>query len=305
MTVLVVGNATVDLSFEVERLPDAGETLLATGRFVDAGGKGLNQAVMAKRAGADVRYVAPVGTDPDAVLIRSRLAEEGIATDFLVVEDGATDQSVIWLAADGENVIVSTADRARGLGADAAAAAFDGLGEGDLLLVQGNLTRTMTEGILHRARDLGLATMANPAPIHFDYQGLWPLIDIAVVNRVEAQRLGRNTDMAAAAATLLAQGAGTVVVTLGGDGVLWFHRDGAGALSAPPVEAIDTTGAGDVFCGVLAGRLEPGQAVPEALPAAIEAAALSVTRRGTSSAFPIAAELREPGRDRPPGAATS
>ena len=163
----------------------------------------------------------------------------------------------------------------------------------------------MTEGALRRARDLGLATLANPAPIHFAYEGLWPLIDIAVVNRVEAQRLGRHTDMAAAAGSLLAQGAGMVVVTLGGEGVLWYRRDGAGALSAPSVEAVDTTGAGDVFCGVLAGRLGPGRAVPEALPAAIEAAALSVTRRGTSSAFPTAAELHEPGRHRLPGAAAS
>ena len=297
MTVLVVGNATVDLSFEVERLPDPGETLLAGGRFVDAGGKGLNQAVMAKRAGADVRFVASVGTDPDAALIRARLAAEDIAADFLVAEDGATDQSIIWLAADGENVIVSTADRARSLVAEDAAAAFDGLGEGDLLLMQGNLTRAATEAVLRRAREMGLATLVNPAPIHFGYEGLWPLIDIAVVNRVEAQRLGGHADMAAAAESLLASGAGTVVVTLGSDGVLWFRRGGAGALSAPSVQAVDTTGAGDVFCGVLAGRLGPDRPLLEALPAAIEAAAFSVTRRGTSSAFPTMAELRGPGLD--------
>ena len=85
MTVLVIGNATIDVSFEVDHLPEPGETLLTRSRFVDAGGKGLNQAVVAQRAGAAVVYISAVGNDPDADIIRRRLAEEGLSTDHLLV----------------------------------------------------------------------------------------------------------------------------------------------------------------------------------------------------------------------------
>src|SRR6516165_3685609 len=91
MTLLVVGNATVDVSFELEALPRPGETLLARGRMVDAGGKGLNQAVVARRAGAEVIYVAAVGDDPEADFIHARLAAEGLPGADLLCRSGPTD----------------------------------------------------------------------------------------------------------------------------------------------------------------------------------------------------------------------
>jgi len=293
MTVIVVGNATVDLSFRVDRLPAPGETLLARERVVDAGGKGLNQAVVARRAGATVLFRAPVGDDADAAVIRERLAAEGMGADDLVVRPGATDQSILWVAEDGENVIVSTADRARGLTVGEATAPVEHGRPGDIVLVQGNLARAVTAAVLTRARERGLTTMLNPAPIHFDYEGLWPLVDIAVVNAVEARALGGGepAGVEAAGRALRAAGAGSVVVTLGAGGAWWTGPSGEGRVPAPSVEAVDTSGAGDVFCGVVAARLAAGLDLDEAVAPAVAAAAVAVTRRGTSSAFPSAAEI--------------
>ena len=291
MTVLVIGNATVDVSFEVDHLPEPGETLLARSRLLDAGGKGLNQAVVARRAGAAVVYVAAIGDDPDAEVIRRRLAGEGMDEDHLLVRSGATDQSIIYLGPGGENSIVSTAGMAASLRAGEAAGLVEALGAGDILLMQGNLSRETTQECLARARGRGARTVLNPAPIAFDYGGLWPLVDVAVVNEVESRILSGVSDPAHAARRLIAFGVGAVVVTIGADGAFLVTRDAATSVPAPRVEAVDTTGAGDVFCGVLVAALAHGRLLAEAVPRAVAAASLSVTRRGTSSAFPTAPEL--------------
>ncbi len=291
MTVLVIGNATIDVSFEVDHLPEPGETLLTRSRFVDAGGKGLNQAVVAQRAGAAVVYISAVGNDPDADIIRRRLAEEGLSTDHLRVHQGPTDQSIIYLAPGGENSIVSTAARAASIDAEDAESAIDLLEPADVLLMQGNLRRDTTLDCLSRARMRGVRVVLNPAPIAFDYDGIWPLVEVTVVNQVESRSLGKRADPEAAAHNLIALGTGAVVVTLGADGALVVTPETAIRMAAPAVRAIDTTGAGDVFCGVLTAALSRGHTLVEAVPPAIAAASLSATRRGTSSAFPTAAEL--------------
>jgi len=299
MTVIVVGNATVDLSFQVDRLPEPGETRLARARTVDAGGKGLNQAVVARRAGAAVVFRAPLGDDAEAGVIRARLRAEELAEDGLTVAPGPTDQSLIWVADGGENAIVSTADRARGLSPADAAAPLERGRPGDVVLVQGNLTRAATAAVLERARQRGLTTMLNPAPIHFDYAGLWPFVDVAVVNAVEARLLGASAGGAGAdggavedaGRTLRTAGASSVVVTLGAGGAWWTDPAGEGTAPAPSVDAVDATGAGDVFCGVLAAGLAGGRDLASVVPGAVAAASVAVTRRGTTSAFPDAREI--------------
>ena len=291
MTLLVVGNATVDVSFELEALPRPGETLLARGRMVDAGGKGLNQAVVARRAGAEVIYVAAIGDDPEADFIHARLAAEGLPGADLLCRSGPTDQSIIYLDRHGENMIVSTADRARSLTGAQVSERFERLGRGDLLLLQGNLARATTEDCLARGRASGMFTLLNPAPIDYPYAGLWPLVDLAVVNDVEAATLGGDGAPAESARRLLFAGAGAVVATLGPKGALIVEGARTTSVPAATVAVVDTAGAGDVFCGVLAAALSEGRPLPDAVAWAVAAASLSVTRRGTSSAFPTPAEL--------------
>jgi ribokinase len=259
--------------------------------MIDAGGKGLNQAIMAHRAGADVVYVAPLGDDAEADFIRSRLATERLSIEYLLPRKGPTDQSIIYLDATGENTIVNTAGMALSLAAEEVEGCIDRLGASDLLLMQGNLSRATTAFCLRRARSRGVRTMLNPAPIMFDYQDLWPDVNVAVVNEIESRILGGSADPEAAARHLMKWGAGAVVVTLGPGGALVVAPDSSSAVPAPMVEAVDTAGAGDVFCGVLAAALATGRSYMEGVPHAVAAASLSVVRRGTSSAFPTAAEL--------------
>ena len=108
MTVVVVGSAMVDVAYRVERLPGPSESVLARERTVDAGGKGLNQAIIAHRAGAEVRYCAGLGRDPAAAIIRARLEADGLSTAWLVSVPGATDELIVYVARSGENCIVST-----------------------------------------------------------------------------------------------------------------------------------------------------------------------------------------------------
>lgn len=291
MTVVVIGNATVDLSYEVPRLPLPGETVLARAKLADAGGKGLNQAIVAWRGGAEVVYCAPLGTDAQAEVILERLEREGLATEHVRRVSAATDESLIFVSAAGENAIVSTAAAAHSLDEAAAAPVLDLLQAADLLLMQGNLTRATTSFCLEQARAAGAPTMLNPAPIAFDYDGLWPAVDLAVLNEVESEILTGEGDPTAAAEALRRAGAGAVVTTLGPEGVRLVDAKGEWFLRAPQVEAVDTTGAGDVFCGVLAAALETRLDLEAGVRWAVASASLSVTRRGTASAFPSRAEL--------------
>jgi ribokinase len=290
LSVLVIGNAVLDIAYRVPRLPKPGETLLATARTVDLGGKGLNQAIAARRASAQVRLLAPVGRDPAAVRIREALTAEGIDPGLLVAGEAPTDESVIWVAEDGENAIVSIAEAAHGL-RPTNVAAVSGLGPADTLLMQGNIPLVTTAYCLDIARRRGARLVVNTAPLVPGAELLVPMADVLVVNVGEAAGLSGARDPVAATEALVARGAASVVVTLGAAGVHLFANGAHHQVPTLRVKAVDTTGAGDVFTGVLVAALDAGADLPAAAAWAARAAALKVTRRGTVAGFPTAAEL--------------
>jgi ribokinase len=290
LNILIVGNAAVDLAYRVPHLPRAGETLLARARTVDVGGKGLNQAVAARRAGAEVRLVAPVGRDQAARRIRRVLAREGLDPALLVAVDAPTDESVIWVAEDGENAIVSTAEAAQRL-LPADVAAVESLGRADTLLMQGNIPTATIAYCLKVARGRGARLVVNTAPLVPGAELLVPSADVLVVNAGEAAGLSGAIMPEVAAATLVDRGAASVVVTLGAAGAHVLTNGTHHRLPAPEVAAVDTTGAGDVFAGVLAAALDAGSDLWAATAWAVRAASLKVTRRGTIAGFPTAAEV--------------
>lgn len=286
MALHVVGNVCVDDTFYVGRLPLPGETVNATATVRGVGGKGANQAVAAARSGAEVIFRAALGADPDAVFVRAALTSE-LPLNGLVVLDTPTDRSTILVDKAGENIVVTAA---------ASAMAFDPtrdssrLGRGDYLLMQGNLHADVTRACLETAREKGAVTILNPSPL-----GAHPVpqADVVIVNAVEAEALAGCTDPAEAVRRLSRHGMASVVVTLGAGGAMYLDQ-GTGHIEhaiAPTVTAIDTSGAGDVFAGVLSGCLTRRLSLSSAVAIAARAAAVAVTRRGTLAACPSRSEI--------------
>jgi ribokinase len=291
LAVVVLGNAAVDVAYQVEHLPRPGETVLARERTVDVGGKGLNQAIMAHRAGAEVRFCAGLGRDVAAGVIRGRLEAEGMSTAWLISLPCATDESIVYVARSGENCIVSTDEAARHLASAHLESLLAAVTSGDVLLLQGNLNQAVTGTALARAQAAGATTILNPAPIAFDYTDLWSLVDIAILNQVEARTLTGEVH-AAATAALRRRGVNKVILTLGPEGALVDDATGPPQhVRTPAVVAVDATGAGDVLAGVVAAAVDRGLALVPAARWAVAAASRKVTRHGTTSGFPTSDEL--------------
>jgi ribokinase len=205
--------------------------------------------------------------------------------------DVPTDESIIWVTPDGENRIVSTDGAARSLSFPDVAPSLRVVTAGDVLLMQGNLGTDLTGAVLEAARSRGLVTILNVAPVVDGIAALFPLLGHAIVNEVEAEQLTGCGDPDAAVLAMRELGAGHVVVTLGASGARTDGPHGIETVPAEPVDAIDTTGAGDVLCGVYAASVAAGRRRSSAVRLAVAAATVSVTRPGTQSAFPARAEL--------------
>ncbi len=287
MRFLVLGTVMIDEAMAVSVFPAPGATIIAGPVQRDLGGKGANQAIVLERCGADVRLVAPVGEDADAEWVAGELAAAGLDIADLVPLDRPTDRSLIFVGPAGENAIASIVEAAEGVDARLAEESVSGLGPGDLLVMQGNMTLDATRAALTAARRRGARTLLNPSPIRDGMAGLVPLADCLVVNEGEAALLSGSDDPASAARRLIEAGAGTVVVTLGSRGALAAQGGDVVAVAAEPVEAVDTTGAGDTFAAVFAAaRYDRGLALRDSLTAAARAAAITVSRKGTRAAFP-------------------
>lgn len=289
---LVLGNATIDEAMAVEAWPAPGQTVVVGPPARDLGGKGANQALVLARSGAPVRFVAPIGRDAEGDWVTSRLSEAGLDTSSLIRVDAPTDRSLIFVARDGENAIASTVAAARSIDPAAARAVLAGLGAGDALLLQGNLTGEATVAALEEARARGVATVLNPSPMQPGFAAMLPLVDLLVLNESEGAQLGGSGEPETIATDLAARSGGLVVLTLGARGAIVRGPDFRAAVPARAVPVVDTTGAGDTFAGVLVGALWHRRLpIAAAVAAASIAASLTVQRKGTLAAFPSRAEV--------------
>ncbi len=292
MRFLVLGTVMIDEAMAVSVFPTPGATVIAGPVRRDLGGKGANQAIVLHRAGTDIRLVAPVGEDGEAEWVAAALLAAGIDVADLVPLDQPTDRSLIFIGPGGENAIASIIDAAESIDATMAEECVAGLGPGDMLVMQGNLTLAATEAALVTARSQGALTFLNPSPVRPGAERLFPFADCLIVNEGEAAQFARCDDPAEAATRLRAAGAGTVVVTLGGRGALASGPGGIARVTAQPVAVIDSTGAGDTFAAVFAAaHYDRGLPLAESLEAAGRAAAITVSRPGTHAAFPTREEL--------------
>ena len=239
--VLVLGNAGIDLSIPVPRLPQPGETLVGGAMRRAPGGKGLNQAVMAARTGAEVHFCAPLGGDADGCYVEDRLRAEPFAALRLPRPGPPTDVSLILVAAGGENCIVTSGACADALPAAEAERFAAGCRPGDVLLLQGNLSQAATAAAARTGRLGGARVVLNTAPLRWPVQQVLAECWGVVANAVEAREVtGRQGDEAAAG--LAALGPLLAVVTLGAGGCVAVP---GGRYLAPVSQPVDSTGAGE------------------------------------------------------------
>jgi ribokinase len=282
--VCVVGSANLDLIFDVDSLPRPGETVLASSARSAPGGKGANQAVAAARAGARVNFVGAVGDDAAADQLRTNLASNGIGLEGIIGMSGPSGTAIIVVDSSAENTIV-VAPGANGhltLGDPNARAVVT---DCDVLLTQLEIPVPTAVAAAHEARSAGAVVMVNASPTGRDTGALVELAemaDVIIANETEAGQWRWPSPH--------------LVVTMGAQGARYVGVDGEFHVPAPKVAAVDTTGAGDVFAGVLAANwppnagTHPGLATQRlrALRRACAAGALATLVRGAGDCAPNA-----------------
>lgn len=291
--VCVLGSANLDIVARVEHLPAQGETIFALGVERFAGGKGLNQAIAAARIGADVRFIGAIGDDESGVFLRQVLMREGVNVSALHVHAGeASGQAMITVSSKGHNTIVVSSGANSSLSPGEATVQFS---ERVFLAQLENPLPAMTAFFSTEIARSGTKIL-NAAPASPDARALFPLIDILILNEVELAQFAGSSPVAVADVVDLVRRLEMtpdqlVVVTLGSAGVMAVANGKATHVPAQVVTPVDTTGAGDCFCGAFAASLAQGIAVPDALRLANRAAAISVTRRGAAASMPFRREL--------------
>lgn len=300
--VIVAGSINMDIVATLDRAPRPGETVPGRDVTFCPGGKGLNQAVAAARQGADVAFIGRVGTDASGAQTLDFLAGTGVDTAAVIRSaTRATGTALVMVDARAENqIVVIPGSNGEVAVADLSAVP---LSAGDVLVSQFEIPRPTIAAFFQAGRAAGALTILNAAPALDDAPAdLWAAVDLLVVNETELGHfagvdLGEDTDadaITAAARALIGSrlpSVATVVATLGRRGALAVTRADAVTVPGRVVTPVDTTGAGDCFVGTLAARLAAGDALATALRHANVAASIAVTRVGSGTAMPTAAEV--------------
>lgn len=299
--VLVLGSFVADLAFRAVRLPAWGETLMGESFVLGPGGKGSNQAVAAARAGAHVQFLSKLCDDAFGKIARDLWAADNI--DATLVQNGPTPTGAAAILIDavhGENAIIVVPGACFTLTPAEVEAVGNSIRTAKIFLTQLELPIETVERGLHIARSAGVPTILNPAPAPVAPlpDALIALSDYFIPNETEAALLtglpvNDINQAKAAAAALQARGARNVILTLGSKGALVCPSDGTATLvpifNAGPV--VETTGAGDAFCGGFAAALAEGLPLLEAVRFGNATAGISVTRPGTAPSMPQRAEI--------------
>lgn len=286
MAIHCFGSINIDLFYQLSHEPAAGETLAALDHSSGLGGKGANQSVAARRAGAIVHHWGAVGRDGQAVLKLMR--DYGVdMTGVIQRDDLATGHAIIMLTPDGENRIILHSGANQDLPRDLIERLGASISAGDTLLLQ-NETSSQVEAA-QVARECGAQVIYSAAP--FDVSALKDVlsyVDVLALNEIEARQATEalGTDISGLPVR-------EVVITRGASSVEWrdCRSDTVIEQPVPKVDPIDTTGAGDTFIGYFAAACDLGEPVEGALDVAVHAAALKVTRRGTAEAIPDRSEV--------------
>lgn len=295
--VVVVGSSNTDMVVKCSHLPRPGQTVTGGTFVMVPGGKGANQAVAAARLGAQVTFVARVGSDSFGQAAIAGYRAEGIDTTYIVHDpESHTGVALIIVDEHGENLIAVASGANHRLGPEDVRRAKAAIVAADVLLVQLEIPLAAVEEAVRLARESGVPVILNPAPAVPLPDELLRQITYLTPNESEAEGLTGlpvrdETTAAAAAAELRRRGAEYVIITLGPRGALVVGPQGQTLVPAYQVSAVDTTAAGDAFSGALAAAVARKIPLAEAVEYATKAAAISVTRMGAQPSLPTHAEV--------------
>ncbi|WP_323796190.1 ribokinase [Nisaea sp.] len=282
--IVVFGSINADLFFSFAKLPRRGETVLTDSFTFCPGGKGANQAAAAARDGAAVRFVGAVGQDANAAPCLDALADAGVNISGIHAVEGVTGTAVISVEESGENQILVASGA--NMKASADWLSDDLLAEGATLLLQMELPQADTEIAIRRARTRGCRVILNDAPLGPLSTAAIADVDILIANEEEAMGLLgasaglENADLARGLAGLCR---GTGIMTIGAQGVVVASEGHCFQVPALPIQPVDTVGAGDTFCGVLAAALDRGASLLDAARRAAAASGVICTLPGAQS----------------------
>jgi ribokinase len=289
--ITVFGSIGMDLLFGLPHLPAVGETVLTPTYTRAMGGKGANQAVAAARDGGAVRFVGSIGVDGFGNEARSVLQEEGIDLAGITTVDAPTCVASVWFDTQGRNQIAVASGANRLTRADALRP--ETLASGDWLVLQMEIPSGEVSNAVALAKARGARVILNLAPALPIEAAALRKVDVLVLNEHEAsllcthlgQATGSPDELAGPISRLLGT---TVIVTLGPEGAVGAKGDEIWHVPSMPVKAVDTTGAGDCFVGVLAAAMDRGLDIQPAMRRACVAASMSCTQVGAAPSFPTA-----------------
>ncbi|WP_163507333.1 ribokinase [Fodinicola acaciae] len=282
--VVVIGSVNVDHAVRADFFPAPGETIAGREVRTGLGGKGANQAVAARLAGAAVRMVGRVGADSDGEKAKQRLADRGVDVAGVgTVTDVPTGSAWITVTPDDNSIIVVP-------GANAHWDDGQSLSSDGVTLCQLEIPLAVVE---RAASECTGTFVLNAAPAQPLPDSLLAQCDVLVVNEHELGVVGPGFDVRAAHAALLDRGVGAVITTIGAAGAVLTDAGETLELPAIPADVVDTTGAGDAFVGVLAARLTAGDSLREAVRWGMAAGSLAVRRAGAQESFPTAMDIRQ------------
>ncbi len=287
MTIWNLGSINLDVIYEMDQLPNRGETVSAQTKAAFLGGKGANMSVAAARAAARVCHIGAVG--PDGRWAVDRLLEYGVDTRHIAQIDTPTGHAIIAVEASGENQIITLSGANRAIPDQTMRAALAEAQTGDLLILQNETNAQMEAAKL--GHELGLIVCYAAAPFEAQaVQRVLPYLDFLILNAVEAQQLEMALGVSVDDLPLK-----DIIVTKGQDGADWIsNKTGSKqAFSARKVHPVDTTGAGDTFTGYVLAGLDRGMPMAQAISQATLAASIMVTRRGTADVIPDLKDIQD------------
>ncbi|MBR5876983.1 MAG: ribokinase [Alistipes sp.] len=299
--IVVIGSSNTDMVVKTSHLPAGGETVLGGDFFMNAGGKGANQAVAAARQGNKVVFVAKTGDDLFGRQVREALEQDNINTDYVFTDkEHPSGVALITIDKDAENCIVVASGANMYLSKEDIDKAKDEICSANVVLMQLESPIQTVEYAAQMASEAGVRVILNPAPAPAEplSEELLKNLYLITPNRSEASRLtGINVkdvhSAQQAAQVLYDMGVKNVIITLGKEGSLVYDGAMFMRIEATKVEAVDTTAAGDTYNGVLASALSEGRSVIDSANEASVASAISVTRMGAQPAAPTREEIRK------------